>query len=71
MTNVLIICGTGQLSKALAERPANQNSDTIVIVDNLATGSRSKIFKLTDVNCVNMFKDAVAIFWRFNLSLSK
>ncbi len=70
MANILITGGAGQLGSALAEKLAKDNSNTIVIVDNLSTGSKSKIPKLPNLKFVNAnvnhYNDVVPIFGRFD-----
>jgi UDP-glucose 4-epimerase len=70
MANILITGGAGQLGSALAEKLAKDTSNTIVIVDNLSTGSKSKIPKALNVKFVNanvnIYNDVVPIFGRFD-----
>ena len=70
MANILITGGAGQLGSALAEKLAKDKSNTLVIVDNLSTGSKEKIPELPNVKFVNAnvnnYHDVVPIFGRFD-----
>ena len=70
MTNYLITGGAGNIGSALATKLAETKDSTIVIIDNLSTGSRSKIPKGDNIRFinanVNTYKDIVPVFGRFN-----
>jgi UDP-glucose 4-epimerase len=70
MANILITGGAGQLGSALAEKLAKDTSNTIVIVDNLSTGSKTNIPKLENLKFVNanvnIYNDVVPVFGRFD-----
>jgi UDP-glucose 4-epimerase len=43
MANILITGGAGNVASSLAERFSKDESNTVVVVDNLSTGERSKV----------------------------
>ena len=47
MAEILITGGAGNIGSALAAKLASQEENTVVIVDNLLTGSLSKVTKNT------------------------
>ncbi|EPR73760.1 dTDP-glucose 4,6-dehydratase [Winogradskyella psychrotolerans RS-3] len=66
MTNILVTGGAGQLGSALASKLAQKPSTTVVVIDNLSTGDKSKlpirdniIFIKADVN---NYYDIISIF---------
>lgn len=69
-TTILITGGAGNVASALANKLAQNPDNYIVIVDNLSTGSLSKIPKLPNVTFikanVNNYNDVVPIFGRYN-----
>ena len=69
-TTILITGGAGNVASALANKLAQDPNNYIVIVDNLSTGSLSKIPKLPNVTFikanVNNYNDVVPIFGRYN-----
>lgn len=70
MQNILITGGAGNVASALALKLAADSNNFIVIVDNLSTGSLSKVPKLPNVKFikadVNVYQDIVPIFGRYN-----
>lgn len=70
MQNILITGGAGNVASALATTLAKDENNFIVIVDNLSTGSLSKIPSLPNVKFikadVNIYNDIVPIFGRYN-----
>ena len=70
MQNILITGGAGNVASALARKLAEDANNFIVIVDNLSTGSLSKIPNLPNVKFikanVNVYNDIVPIFGRYN-----
>ena len=68
---LLITGGAGNVASALATRLADDPSNTVVIVDNLSTGSRSKIPNKDNVVFiradVNNYQDLVPVFGRFDI----
>ncbi|AEW87315.1 epimerase [Flavobacterium columnare] len=72
MTHILITGGAGNVGSALASKLAEDNSNYIVIIDNLSTGSLHKIpqkenVKFIKANC-NIYNDIVPIFGRYNFN---
>lgn len=70
MATILITGGAGNVASALAKKLAENKDNLIVIVDNLSTGSLSKIpngknVKFIKAN-VNNYNDVVPIFGRYN-----
>jgi len=69
-TTVLITGGAGNVGSALANNLAKEDSNTIVIVDNLLTGDRTKVPLCDNVILikanVNTYQDIVPVFGRFN-----
>ena len=70
MKNILITGGAGNVASALALKLAADSNNFIVIVDNLSTGSLTKIPKLSNVKFikadVNIYNDIVPVFGRYN-----
>lgn len=70
MAVILITGGAGNVASALASKLAENKENTIVIVDNLSTGSLSKVPKVPNVTFikanVNQYNDVVPIFGRYN-----
>lgn len=68
-TNILITGGAGFIASGLAERLANDANNFVVIVDNLLTGSLSRVPKsshnnLRFIKCdVNNYEDISAVFF--------
>ncbi|WP_376777071.1 NAD-dependent epimerase/dehydratase family protein [Flavobacterium covae] len=72
MTHILITGGAGNVGSALASKLAEDNSNYIVIIDNLSTGSLHKIpqkenVKFIKANC-NVYNDIVPIFGRYDFN---
>jgi UDP-glucose 4-epimerase len=69
MTTILITGGAGQLGSCLAAKLAEDASNTIVIIDNLSTGSLSKVPQRPNVTFikadVNDYNDIISIFATF------
>ena len=70
MQNILITGGAGNVASALVEKLARDSNNFIVIIDNLSTGSLSKIPKLLNVKFikadVNIYNDIMPVFGRYN-----
>jgi UDP-glucuronate decarboxylase len=70
MKNILITGGAGNVASSLVEKLAKDSNNFIVIVDNLSTGSLTKIPKLSNVKFikadVNIYNDIVPVFGRYN-----
>ncbi|RKE98004.1 NAD-dependent epimerase/dehydratase family protein [Ichthyenterobacterium magnum] len=70
MSNILITGGAGNIGSALAEQLSVNKNHTIVIVDNLLTGSLDKIPKYDTVKFINAninkYEDVVPIFGRYD-----
>jgi UDP-glucose 4-epimerase len=71
MTNsILITGGAGNVGSAIASKLAENPNNFIVIVDNLSTGSLTKIPKRDNVIFIkantNIYNDIVPIFGRYN-----
>jgi UDP-glucuronate decarboxylase len=68
--NILITGGAGNVASALATKLSEDDNNRIVILDNLSTGSKSKIPKsnnVTFIKCdVNDFTDLAPVFGRYN-----
>lgn len=68
--NILITGGAGNVASALASKLAENKNNFIVIVDNLSTGSLSKIPQTENVKFIkadaNNYNDIVPIFGRYN-----
>ncbi len=67
---ILITGGAGNVASALAKKLAENKSNFIVIIDNLSTGSLSKVpqgdnVKFIKAN-VNNYNDIVPVFGRYN-----
>ncbi len=66
MTNILITGGAGQLGSSLAAKLALRNDVTVVIIDNLSTGKRSKVLQKGNIKFiradVNDYNDIISIF---------
>ncbi len=69
MQNILITGGAGNVASALTLKLAADSNNFIVIVDNLSTGSLSKVPQLPNVKFikadVNVYQDIVPIFGRY------
>lgn len=69
-TNILITGGAGNIASALAKKMAENKANFIVIVDDLSTGSLSKIPNAENVKFIkadaNNYNDIVPIFGRYN-----
>lgn len=69
-TNILITGGAGNVASALASKLSENNDNFIVIVDNLSTGSLSKVPQKENVKFIkadaNEYNDIVPIFGRYN-----
>lgn len=70
MNTILITGGAGNVASALASKLSDNKDNFIVIVDNLSTGSLSKIPKKDNVKFIkadaNNYNDIVPIFGRYN-----
>jgi len=70
MAKILITGGAGHLGSALATKLSDDSTNTIVLVDNLSTGSKRKIPKKSNVQFIkadiNSYNDIVPIFGRFD-----
>lgn len=70
MQIILITGGAGNIGSALATKLSEDSTTTIVIIDNLSTGSIHKIPKRENVHFiksdVNNYNDIVPIFGRYN-----
>ena len=70
MTTILITGGAGNVASALAKKLSENPENQIVIVDNLSTGSLSKVPKTENVTFIkanaNNYKDIVPVFGRYN-----
>jgi UDP-glucuronate decarboxylase len=67
---VLITGGAGNVASALAKKLAENKDNLVVIIDNLSTGSLSKVpqgenVKFIKAN-VNIYNDIVPVFGRYN-----
>lgn len=69
-SNILITGGAGNVASALASKLSDNKDNFIVIVDNLSTGSLTKIPKKDNVKFIkadaNNYNDIVPIFGRYN-----
>lgn len=69
-SNILITGGAGNVASALAGKLSDNKDNFIVIVDNLSTGSLTKIPKKDNVKFIkadaNNYNDIVPIFGRYN-----
>jgi UDP-glucose 4-epimerase len=69
MTNILITGGAGQLGSSLAVKLALIENVTVVIIDNLSTGKKSKVPKRDNIIFikadVNDYNDIISIFSTF------
>lgn len=70
MNTILITGGAGNVASALANKLSENNDNFIVIVDNLSTGSLSKVPQKGNVKFIkadaNEYNDIVPIFARYN-----
>jgi len=70
MNTILITGGAGNVASALANKLSENNDNFIVIVDNLSTGSLSKVPQKENVKFIkadaNEYNDIVPIFGRYN-----
>lgn len=70
MITILITGGAGNVASALAKKLAENKDNLIVILDNLSTGSLSKVPKSKNVVFikanVNNYNDIVPVFGRYN-----
>ena len=70
MTTILITGGAGNVASALAKKLSENPENHIVIVDNLSTGSLSKVPKTDNVTFIkanaNNYQDIVPVFGRYN-----
>tara|TARA_R110000868_G_scaffold350166_2_gene611413 strand:+ start:3904 stop:4839 length:936 start_codon:yes stop_codon:yes gene_type:complete len=70
LTTYLITGGAGNIGSALTNKLAENGKNLIVIIDNLLTGSQSKIPTKDNVVFikadVNIYNDVVPVFGRFN-----
>lgn len=70
MTTILITGGAGNIGSAIASRLAIDPNNAIVIVDNLLTGSLSKVIKGINVKFikanVNDYNDIAPVFGSYN-----
>jgi len=68
--NILITGGAGNVASALANKLSENKNNYIVIVDNLSTGSLSKVPQKENVKFIkadaNEYNDIVPIFGRYN-----
>jgi UDP-glucose 4-epimerase len=69
-TTVLITGGAGNVGSALARKLAKNTGNTVVIIDNISTGSKEKVPNLDNVIFikadVNNYNDVVPIFGRYD-----
>ena len=69
-STILITGGAGNIGSALAVKLAQNTNNTVVIIDNLTTGSIEKIPQLDNVTFikanVNDYEDIMPIFGRYN-----
>lgn len=69
MTNILVTGGAGQLGSSIAAKLALKQNVTVIIIDNLSTGEKSKIPKKDNVKFikadVNDYNDIISIFATF------
>ncbi len=72
MTNILITGGAGQLGSSLASKLASDKDVTVVVIDNLSTGKKSKVPKRDNVIFikadVNDYNDIISIFSTFKFT---
>ncbi|MBI9042249.1 NAD-dependent epimerase/dehydratase family protein [Lutibacter sp.] len=70
MSTILITGGAGNIGSALATKLSEDSTTTIVIIDNLTTGSIHKIPKKANIHFiksdVNNYNDIVPVFGRYN-----
>ncbi|NJW54415.1 NAD-dependent epimerase/dehydratase family protein, partial [Salinimicrobium oceani] len=66
MSNILITGGAGNIGSALASKLAKDSKNNIVIVDNLLTGTLSKIPKAENIKFIkaniNEYNDVAPVF---------
>jgi UDP-glucose 4-epimerase len=69
MTTILVTGGAGQLGSCISAKLAEDNSNSIVIIDNLSTGDLDKVPKQPNVKFikadVNDYNDIISIFATF------
>ncbi len=69
MVNILVTGGAGQLGSSLALKLSLKEDVTVVIIDNLSTGDKSKVPKRDNIKFiradVNDYKDIISIFATF------
>ena len=67
---ILITGGAGNVASALAKKLAENKDNHIIIIDNLSTGSLSKVPQSENVKFikanVNIYNDIVPVFGRYN-----
>jgi UDP-glucose 4-epimerase len=72
MANILVTGGAGNVGSSLVSQLAKDTTNTIVVFDNLLTGMRSKVPKLSNVifikGNVNNYNDISAVFHRYNFN---
>jgi len=70
MKTILITGGAGNIGSALATKLSEDSTNTIVIIDNLSTGSLSKVPQKSNIHFiksdVNNYSDIVPVFGRYN-----
>jgi UDP-glucose 4-epimerase len=70
MSTILITGGAGNIGSSLATKLSENSTNTIVIIDNLTTGSSHKIPKKENIHFiksdVNNYNDIVPVFGRYN-----
>tara|TARA_R110002049_G_scaffold276590_1_gene454841 strand:- start:165 stop:1106 length:942 start_codon:yes stop_codon:yes gene_type:complete len=69
MTNILVTGGAGQLGSSIAAKLALKKNVTVVIIDNLSTGEKSKVPVRDNIKFikadVNDYNDIISIFATF------
>lgn len=72
MANILVTGGAGNVGSSLVSQLAKDTTNTIVVFDNLLTGMKSKVPKLSNVifikGNVNNYNDISAVFHRYNFN---
>lgn len=72
MSTILITGGAGNIGSALATKLSEDSTNTIVIIDNLITGSIHKIPSKENIHFiksdVNNYNDIVPVFGRYNFN---
>lgn len=70
--NILITGGAGNIGSSLVLKLAKDNTNNIVVFDNLLTGDRNKVLKADNVifikGNVNNYNDIAAVFHRYNFN---